>query len=294
MTTHDIKELLHDRISKYLNIRVNTFVLQPVGGGSINDCYQIGVNGSTKFFLKLNSASKFPGLFEKEKSGLQFLATGNVMLTPTVLLVETKDDIQLLLLEWIVQDTMHESFWKQFGRQLALLHNISQQYFGFSEDNYMGSLPQVNTINDSWADFFTGCRLRPQIELAAQRNLLSKENIAAFEALFGKLNSVFNEESPSLLHGDLWSGNFLCGKNSMPVLIDPAVYFGHRSVDLAMTTLFGGFDRAFYESYNYHHPFPPNYKEQWEICNLYPLLVHLNLFGQSYLPAIVNTIKRFA
>jgi len=95
------------------------------------------------------------------------------------------------------------------------------------------------------------------------------------------------------LHGDLWSGNFLCKENSELVLIDPAVYFGHRSIDLAMTTLFGGFHKTFYESYHYHFSFPDNYREQWEICNLYPLLIHLNLFGKNYLADILHTIERF-
>jgi fructosamine-3-kinase len=200
----------------------------------------------------------------------------------------------LLVLEWIESGIRNETFWKKFGEQLAQLHTISREHFGFVEDNYMGSLTQVNSFATNWTDFFIRCRLQPQIELAINNHLLQKSHIASFESLYKKMGSVFNIEKPSLLHGDLWSGNFMCNDRSLPVLIDPAVYFGHRSMDLAMTTLFGGFDRAFYDSYHYHFPFPANHSEQWEICNLYPLLIHLNLFGQSYLSDIAGTLKKFS
>ena len=113
------------------------------------------------------------------------------------------------------------------------------------------------------------------------------------ENLYRQLPNIFAPESPALQHGDLWSGNFLCDDQSMPVLIDPAIYFGHRSIDLGMTTLFGGFERAFYESYHNSYPLAHNHKEQWEVCNLYPLLIHLNLFGKSYLGDIFRTIQRY-
>ncbi|HET6995923.1 MAG TPA: fructosamine kinase family protein, partial [Chitinophagaceae bacterium] len=144
-----------------------------------------------------------------------------------------------------------------------------------------------------WPSFFVRHRLQPQIDMAISRQLLQKSHSVAFDSLFLKISSVFEAGKPSLLHGDLWGGNFMCDQRSLPVLIDPAVYFGHRSMDLAMTTLFGGFDRSFYESYNYHFPLPSNYDEQWEICNLYPLLIHLNLFGSSYLPQITTTLNKF-
>jgi Fructosamine-3-kinase len=141
--------------------------------------------------------------------------------------------------------------------------------------------------------FFVRRRLQPQIEIARVNQLLHAKHLTAFENLYHELGNIFNNEQPSLLHGDLWSGNFMCDQNSGPVLIDPAVYFGHRSMDLAMTTLFGGFERSFYESYNHHFPFPNNYDEQWDVCNLYPLLIHLNLFGSGYLSQIENILRKF-
>ena len=166
-------------------------------------------------------------------------------------------------------------------------------YFGLDHSNYMGALRQDNTPSDRFVDFFIHRRLQPQVGLAVKEGLLDHSAVAHFERLYTRLPDIFPVEPPSLLHGDLWSGNFLADESGEPVLIDPAVYYGHRSIDLAMTTLFGGFARPFYESYAYHYPFPPNFQEQWDICNLYPLLVHLNLFGQSYLGKILHTIRRF-
>jgi protein-ribulosamine 3-kinase len=143
-------------------------------------------------------------------------------------------------------------------------------------------------------DFFIHHRLVPQIEMAITNSLLSKKETDSFNRLYKKLDTIFNEEKPSLLHGDLWSGNYMSNENSEPVLIDPAVYYGHRSIDLAMTTLFGGFDKTFYTAYHHHFPFPSNYQEQWDICNLYPLLIHLNLFGQSYLQNIIAILRKYA
>jgi len=203
------------------------------------------------------------------------------------------DAYQFLLLEWIEGGIRSEKFWKTFGERLAVMHRATNPQFGFKEDNYMGALPQFNHKHTSWTEFFIHCRLQPQVNLGKEKQLLQTKHPDAFENLYQYLPTVFNNEPSSLLHGDLWSGNYLCNYDSKPVLIDPAVYFGHRSMDLAMTTLFGGFDKIFYKSYNYHFSFPKNYVEQWEVCNLYPLLIHLNLFGAGYLGQIENTLKRF-
>jgi protein-ribulosamine 3-kinase len=288
-----VREHLKELISKQLNTAISSMRLDAVGGGSINESYRVTINTGQQFFLKLNSKTKFPGLFEKEKNGLDFLASQHCIKTPPVIFSATADNYQLLLLKWIDGGIRNAAFWEIFGEQLARLHSINDRHFGFVEDNYMGSLPQSNEPSPDWPAFFARCRLQPQIEMATARHLLQKTHRAAFDSLLPKLSSVFDASKPSLLDGDLWSGNFMCDEQSLPVLIDPAVYFGHRSMDLAMTTLFGGFDRKFYESYNYHFPLPSNYHEQWQICNLYPLLIHLNLFGSSYLHQITDTLNKF-
>ncbi len=288
-----IQKHLRHFLSDKLGLKISSFQFHSVGGGSINDACQLTINHNINFFLKINSAQKFPKFFLKEKTGLEFLGKQKLIHVPAVIVCVEVDNSQILLLQWIDRGVKTEKFWKQFGEQLAALHHVTHSHFGFIEDNYMGALPQTNGRQKSWIDFFIKSRLQPQIELAKEKKLLQAKHLSAFEILYPKLTEVFNEEKPSLLHGDLWSGNYMCSQNSEPVLIDPAVYFGHRSIDLAMTTLFGGFDRQFYESYSYHFPFPSNYNEQWDVCNLYPLLIHLNLFGSGYLGQIENTLTKF-
>jgi len=293
---------MNESIQKYLNQflsqraghQFSSLKLQAVGGGSINHVYQVLANDRTKFFLKVNSAAKYPRLLQKEKKGLEFLGHQKIIRVPSVIACDEIDDYQILLLEWIESGLRTERFWEKFGEQLAALHYVTNPYFGFETDNYMGALPQRNYEHNKWIEFFVRCRLRPQIEIATIQNLLPAKALAAFEHLYAEMETIFNDEQPALLHGDLWSGNFMCDQNSEPVLIDPAVYFGHRSMDLAMTTLFGGFERSFYESCNHHFPFPKNYKDQWDVCNLYPLLIHLNLFGAGYLGQIETILRSYA
>jgi fructosamine-3-kinase len=288
-----IQKYLNQFLPEKLSLQASSLRLHSVGGGSINGTYQVTINHNTNFFLKINSAKKYPALFEKEKNGIEFLGKEKAIHVPAVIACGEIDNYQILLLEWIVPGIRTEQFWKSFGKQLAELHYVSNPQFGFTEANYMGALPQANDPKDNWIDFFIELRLKPQLKIAEEKRLLQTKHVTAFENLYPKLIGIFNQENPSLLHGDLWSGNYMCNQNSEPVLIDPAVYFGHRNMDIAMTTLFGGFDKQFYESYNYHFPFPNNYYEQWEICNLYPLLIHLNLFGLGYLGQIERVLKKF-
>jgi len=288
-----IQKYLNQFFSDELDLPVSPLRFHTIGGGSINNTYQLVVKSESKYFLKVNSASKYPKLFQQEKKGLEFLNNQKILRIPSVIVCDEIDNYQILVLEWVEEGLRTERTWKKFGEQLAALHHVTNPRFGFEEDNYMGALPQQNDRYDTWVEFFVHCRLQPQIEIAKRNNLLHIKELNVFENLYWRLVNIFNDEPPALVHGDLWSGNFMCDHNSDPVLIDPAVYFGHRSMDLAMTTLFGGFDRSFYESYKHHFPMPDNYSEQWEICNLYPLLIHLNLFGPGYLQSIRQTLRKF-
>jgi protein-ribulosamine 3-kinase len=293
MDQNTIRNYLSGVIQQRTGLAVSSFDIKSIGGGSINHTYRISINNSREFFLKTNKADRFPGLFAKEQEGLSFLAKQDCIRIPEVISCSVTDDEQLLLLEWVEPGPRTASFWKKFGEQLSSLHSKTQEQFGFSHDNYMGSLPQENPLTPDWSSFFINHRLLPQIQLASRNNSLTPKHIDLFEALFKKLDTIFNTEPPSLLHGDLWSGNFICNRYAAPVLIDPAVYYGHRSIDLGMTTLFGGFDKDFYDAYHYYFPLPANYEEQWDVCNLYPLLIHLNLFGNSYLESIVSVLMKF-
>lgn len=281
---------LQDDIAQKLN--ASSLQMQPVGGGSINQTFRIST-GTDTYFCKVNSATKFPHLFKKEAEGLQLLRRPNVLRVPEVIDQFCVNDNQVLLLEWIPTGPKTSEFWKAFGSGLAALHHISQESFGLDYDNYMGSVEQANSPEQDWCQFFMHQRLQPLVQQCAQRKLLNPKHQQLFEQLYDRLPGLFESEPPALLHGDLWSGNYMCNDASRPVLIDPAVYYGHRSIDLGMTTLFGGFDPLFYQSYHYHYPLPSNYEEQWQVCNLYPLLIHLRLFGSGYLSQIESTLKAF-
>lgn len=184
-------------------------------------------------------------------------------------------------------------FWIEFGHLLADLHKRSADHFGFEYNNFIGRLHQKNGQHKDWVDFFRKERLIPQIEMAYDAHHIDSKVQGQFEILFTKLNTLVPPEAPSLVHGDLWSGNFLVSSDSRPVLIDPATHYGHRETELAFTHLFGGFDQLFYKSYQECYPLSPGFEERIEIHNLYPLLVHLNLFGAAYLSGIRNTLNKF-
>lgn len=288
-----IEKAILNGILHELDFPISSVQFTPVGGGSINHTFRMTLNAGKHYFLKVNDIEKFPGMFAEERIGLEALEHPKLIRIPRVIGNPLINDDQVLVLEWINQGARTSQFWKLFGEQLAALHQVQDESFGFTRNNFMGALPQSNRRHTDWNQFFVSERLEPQLKLAADRKLLSVKEIKQFEKLYTRLPLIFSPSRPVLLHGDLWSGNFLCDEQSRPVLIDPAVYYGHPSVDLAMTTLFGGFDKSFYDSYNYVSPFPANFREQWEVCNLYPLLIHLNLFGESYRSAIADTISRY-
>jgi protein-ribulosamine 3-kinase len=285
-----MKEVLRRFIGEKLG--VDHVVPHSVSGGSINEAWHVSANGA-QFFCKVNSVSKFPALFEKEIAGLGLLSSTRTILTPTALRNFQWGDTQLLIMEWIEPGLTSNRFWRIFGRQLAELHSNSCDRCGLDEDNYMGSVLQRNSRMYSWTEFLITNRLQPLVKRNAELKKLDPEHLKQFEVLYKKLPGIFDEEEYSLLHGDLWNGNFLVNRDSLPVVIDPAVYYGHRCMDIGMTRLFGGFDKAFYEAYHANYPLPANFEEQCDLCNLYPLLVHLELFGRSYLGQIESILKRY-
>ena len=293
MIPHIVQEHIRDSLEPIIGKPVGKFQLIPVSGGSINLSYQLLLDSGEHFFCKINSVKRFPALFQKEKNGLMLLTAENIIRVPGVILYSIKNDYQVLVLEWIEQGLPNDDFWKTFGTLLAQLHRLSSVAFGLNEDNYMGALPQSNQYTPEWVDFFIAHRLIPQVKMAMDKRLIDGKVTKLFEGLYTRLPAIFETEAPSLVHGDLWNGNYMCDTNNKPVLIDPAIYFGHRSMDLGMTTLFGGFAKEFYDSYQESFPLPKNHEQQWEICNLYPLLIHLNLFGSSYLSGILHTLRHY-
>jgi fructosamine-3-kinase len=178
--------------------------------------------------------------------------------------------------------------------RLAQLHNATDTAFGLDHDNYIGSLRQQNAQHSSWVDFFVEQRLNVQLKLSLDSGTGRTGWSKQFDSLFKKLPSLLPEGRPSLLHGDLWSGNLIIDVKGEPCLIDPAVYFGNREADLAMTKLFGGFSDEFYKVYEQHSKLQHGYQQRLELYNLYPLLVHVNLFGGAYVGSVDAILSRFA
>jgi protein-ribulosamine 3-kinase len=265
---------------------------EPLSGGSINQVCRLTTSHGV-YCLKYNDAAAFPGMFESEARGLRLLASAGEVRVPQPLLAATLSRYSFLLLEYIVPGPAASDMMKGLGISLARLHRHSAGQFGLDHSNYMGSLPQQNTLYEGWAVFFSRKRLEPQVRLATDAGLLPVDSLSHFESLYRKLDGIFPPESPSLVHGDLWSGNYLVTEEGQAALIDPAAYYGHREVDIAMSTLFGGFSSGFYESYHAEFPLAPGWRDRLEICNLYPLLVHLNLFGRGYLGQVLAIIRKY-
>jgi len=263
-----------------------------VGGGSINAAYRLSYAGKL-FFLKYNDASRFPLMFEKEALGLKLLNESKSLRIPKIIGHSGEGQTSFLLLEFINQGQPDKQFWEDFGHGLASMHRNTHATFGLDHSNYIGSLKQDNTAENNWPDFFTHQRLQPQIKLAKQQALLSSKTLADFEKLFKLLPSLFPEEAPALLHGDLWSGNFLCSATGEAVLIDPAVYYGHREMDIGMSKLFGGFHPHFYEAYNEVWPLEKGWQQRVDLCNLYPILVHVNLFGGDNVRQLESCLGKY-
>ena len=281
-------------LSLQLGQKVDSFLVTSIGGGSINQTFQLKLTDNQLFFCKINNAQSFPHLFLKEKTGLEIIGKTGTIKVPKVVAYSVFNHNQILILEWIESGIKDERFLRRFGEQLAALHQCQGKQFGLDHDNFMGSVPQQNTGSPNWSPFFIQNRLQPMLKRCFDKGLLTLTDLQLFQKTELLLHNFFKEtQPPILLHGDLWSGNYMCNKEGEPVLIDPAIYYGHPAVDLGMTTLFGGFDAPFYESYNHHLPLPAHHKQQWEICNLYPLLIHLYLFGSGYLGSIRQTLKAF-
>lgn len=262
-----------------------------VSGGCINNAYQV-VTNSGVLFLKWNHES-LANMFISEEKGLSILNEKSPILTPKTLGSGTMEGKSYLLTEWIAKGHPSSHYWENFGNKLAEQHKVTQNAFGLEHDNFIGSLPQSNNQHQSWADFFINERLAPQVKRAESGKLLSVRVQQQFDLLFNKLSELIPIEKPALLHGDLWSGNFMTHESGEAAIFDPAVHYGHRETELAFTRLFGGFSPEFYQSYHSVFPIESGFEDRVDIHNLYPLLVHVNLFGSSYLSGIIQTLNRF-
>jgi protein-ribulosamine 3-kinase len=266
---------------------------EEVPGGDINQSFRIDTKDA-RYFLKLNNAQLYPGMFEKEANGLKALAGSFALKVPQVYGYGIVGNEQFLLLEWLAPGNATSQAWEDFGAALAHMHRQSQESAGWEEDNYIGSLVQYNIQHDNWAVFYTECRILPLVKKLYDTNLFSDSDLKLAEQFCRNAATLFPEEPMALLHGDLWSGNKMFVDGNTVAIFDPAVYYGHREMDLGMANLFGGFDHRFFEAYHSAYPLERNWEERLPITQLYPLLVHALLFGGHYVENALAIIRRFA
>lgn len=302
---------------------------RPVGGSDLNRVYRLTLSNGSEFFAKTNASSLLP-MYEAEAEGLAAMrATGTIGVADVLAIgldpAEFGQDSSFLLLRWMDSGSRRADFWEVFAEELAAMHAADTSFvfagkggisvagpdvppaprsgavpvsgtprYGFPIDNYIGSTPQVNTPKGSWVDFFRECRLHPQVRWAYDAGYLERSAMRQADSVMERLESLLPEpDHPSLLHGDLWGGNFMTGPDGKAWLIDPATYVGHREADLAMTELFGGFAPAFYSAYRQIAHIDPEYDDRSDLYNLYHLLNHVNLFGYSYVGSVARILNRF-
>jgi fructosamine-3-kinase len=262
-----------------------------VSGGDINDAYAVTLADGRKVFVKANQAAA-RGMFQAEAQGLAWLTEAGALRLPQVLAVSSEAGAQFLALELLETGSRVCDFDERLGRGLAALHRFGAPSFGLDHDNFIGSLPQANCVREDWPSFFREQRLEPQVQ-RAERQLGSalKQRV---ERLYARLTDLLSAaEPPARLHGDLWGGNLHVDEAGAPCLIDPAVYGGHREVDLAMMRLFGGFSERVFDAYEEAFPLQPGWGDRVPLYQLYPLLVHVNLFGGGYVGSVQRVLDRY-
>ncbi|MCH7785088.1 MAG: fructosamine kinase family protein [Bacteroidetes bacterium] len=258
-------------------------------GGDINEVFLLEC-GSEKYVIKINEASKYPNMFEAEALGLKLLQVTNSFKIPKIIAAGVEGKTSYLLLEYISTGSTYQVFWKDFAYCLVKLHQTTQNNFGLKHNNYIGSLQQINNIESSASDFYINQRLIPQFKIADELDF----KFSSLERFFKNISEEIPDEAPSLIHGDLWNGNYMVSNKGEPTLIDPAVAYAPREMDIAMMHLFGGFPQDVYSIYNEQFPLIENWKDRISLWQLYYLLVHLNLFGSSYLSQVKGIIKQYS
>ncbi len=261
-------------------------------GGDINESFAVVLagahagSGGRRVFVKTHAAAP-PGMFAAEARGLEWLGSAQCLRVPLVLAVEAS----FLALEYLESGARRRDFDEELGRGLAALHLSGAPAFGFESGNFVGRLPQSNRPHPTWHEFYRDERLLPQLALARELGRATRAMERGFERLWPRLETLLGPaEPPARLHGDLWGGNLHVGPEGEPCLIDPAVYGGHREVDLAMMRLFGGFSPRVFAAYDEAYPLAAGHGERVRVYQLYPLMVHVNHFGGSYVASVEQTL----
>ena len=280
---------LREHIDPLLPAPIKT--AEPVEGGSIAEGWRVEVASGEIYFVKHYEDAP-DGLVQAEARGLDWLAEADTLATVRVAAV--CDSAPLLILDWIESGKPTADFAEGLGAGLARLHDFGAPYFGLSEDNFVGKLPQANGTCERWSDFYAYRRIEPLVRRAQDAGSLPKSLAREASRMLSRFDTLCGpEEEPARLHGDLWNGNVMTGSSGKAVLIDPSVYGGHREIDLAMMRLFGGFPERTFDAYANQHPLSEEAADRVLFYQLYPLLVHITLFGGGYVDQFAQALRAY-
>lgn len=267
---------------------------EPVAGGDVNRAMRVRLSDGRTAFVKHRDDAP-AGMYRAEAEGLRWLAEPGALRIPEVLAVADEAPPRLLALEWIDRGAPAPDHDERLGLGLAALHRAGAPDVGLAEDNFVAHLHQANGPLPSWPEFYLERRLAPLVREALDRGLLPATAGGLLDRLAGRIADLCGPaEPPARLHGDLWSGNAIADRDGRPVLVDPAVYGGHREIDLAMMRLFGGFSERVFAAYDDAHPLAPDHAERVPLYQAYPLLVHVLLFGGGYSARAMRAMERYA
>jgi protein-ribulosamine 3-kinase len=245
-----------------------------------------------KYFIKWNKGDH-EGMFESEAKSMELLRETNTVNVPKVYGYGKKPDGSYLMLDFVAESPRKNDYWQNLGQKLAEMHRNTNDYHGLHFNNYVGAIAQNNEYMPDGIEFYIEKRLKTQVGRALYENKIDSTIYDKFQKIYKILPCIIPKEKPALLHGDLWSGNLMVGSDGYATLVDPSAYYGLREADIAFSTLFGGFNVAFYEAYHEAYPMEPGFANRIELYNLYPLLVHVNLFGGGYLEAIKKILDKY-
>lgn len=260
--------------------------LKPITGGDINQAYQVETKHNS-YFCKTNETNIGKDLLHKEQIGLRTL--GRYCTTPEIV----GSAPQVMILSWVKSAKKTRFFWEKLGKDLAAVHKVTSNQFGFDHHNFIGTLIQQNVPEVSWEKFFVEQRLLPQFKMAVDKSLLHATEVPKPDILAKRIKDTCPKELANLIHGDLWSGNILADSDNNAYFVDPCVSYGHREMDIAMSALFGKFDKVFYDVYHEVYPLVEGWKNRLDIYQLYYLLAHLNMFGIGYKNDVMKIVDRY-
>ncbi len=266
--------------------------IKKVSGGDINEAYKL-TTSDQHYFAKTNDIDHAFEMLESEANALSFLSKISGIKVPAIKKIKKHNKTAILIMEWIETGNKRTSFNFDFSEMLFNLHKNKNDAFGFEYDNFIGSLNQKNTWQSNWLDFYYQFRINAQLKLAIDEKKIETDYHKKVDNMFKNISLEFPHVLPSLLHGDLWSGNYMTDNSGKPVLIDPAIYFGHREMDIAMMKLFGGFNDEIFRFYDELLPLEYRWQDRIQFYQLYYILVHVNLFGGSYISSAKSIIDRY-